>query len=133
MLFFAESCLACVIVLSHRGWLLHDECRRWLAEKGSLQICCHRWVVLIPIDDDMSAENPFLEADGKIHMEEPPPVIHHLVSELVLIPGACVRACVRACVQLTTATVSGEGRVSNALQPRGDGSLKLTQQHPLRR
>ena len=63
-------------------------------EKGSLQIQCRQLVVLIPIEDMMSEENLILEADGKIHMEEPPPVIHHLVSELVLIPGACVRACV---------------------------------------
>ncbi len=71
----------------------------------------------------MSEENRFLEADGDFHMEEPPPVIQHLVSELVLIPGACMRACVCACVcarasmQLTTATVSGEGRVQMHCSP----------------
>ena len=94
MLFHAESCLACVIVLYPRGWLLHVNVALGFQEKGSLQIQCRQLVVLIPIEDMMSEENLILEADGKIHMEEPPPVIHHLVSELVLIPGACVGACV---------------------------------------
>ena len=41
-----------------------------------------------PIDDMTYEENLFLEANSSIRMEEPPPVIQHLVLELDLIPGA---------------------------------------------
>ena len=73
-------------------------------------------MVLTPIDDIMSEDNRFLNADGDIQMKEQPSMIQ-LVLELVLNTQGRACVCVRDSMQLTTATVSGEGRVQMHCSP----------------